>query len=82
MSTVEKVDRALRGLPLDEKIGALIVHLCQQNVDGIMAIQRLIATTKILGQNLADEVDRRCCAGVLRDCAADVEAEHVPLVRE
>jgi hypothetical protein len=77
---VKKVDKALRGVPLDQRIGALIVNLCEEGgFDSIAAIQKLIATTEILGQNLPDETDRRCCATALRDCATTVEAEHRPL---
>ncbi len=77
--TAKHIDKTLRGLPIDDRIGALILSLCEQNVDSIMAIQRLIATAKILGQQLPDEIDRRCCATALRDCATLVEAEYRPL---
>ncbi len=76
---LDKVDKTLRGLPLDEKIGCLIVHLAEQGFDSIAAIQKLIATTGVLGQNLPDPIDRRCCATALRSCATEVESEYRPL---
>ncbi len=79
MSTVQKVDRALRGLELNDKIGALICHLCERNVDAIAAIVGLLATAEIIGKNLPDEFDRRRCAMTMRDCATEVEAEHQPI---
>jgi hypothetical protein len=76
---VKKIDKTLQGLPLDDRIGALIMSLCSCGVDSAVAIQRLIATAGILGQNLPSEVDRRCCATILRDCAVEVEADYRPL---
>jgi len=57
--SVKQIDKTLRGLPLNDKIGCLIVHLCARNVDSIAAIGGLIATASIIGKNLPDEFDRR-----------------------
>ncbi len=78
--SVKQIDKTLRGLPLNDKIGCLIVHLCARNVDSIAAIGGLIATASIIGKNLPDEFDRRRCAGALRECATEIEHEHQPLL--
>jgi hypothetical protein len=79
MSPVARVDKALRGLPLSDKIGALIVHLCSRDVDAIATIGGLISVMGIVGQNLPDEFNRRQCAMAMREAATEIEAEHVPL---
>jgi hypothetical protein len=77
--SVEKINKTLQGLPLDDRIGALIIALCSCNVDSAIAIQRLVATAGILGSNLPSESDRRCCSTILRQCATEIEGEYRPI---
>jgi hypothetical protein len=77
--TAKAIDKTLRGLPISDRVGALIVSLAAEGKDSIQAIQSLIGATAILGKNLPDEFDRLQCAMALRDCATTVEADHVPL---
>jgi hypothetical protein len=80
MKKAHEIDKVLRDIPLDHRVGALILSLCENGgVDCIAAIRGLIATTAVLGQTL-DEHDRRCCSMALRDCAVEVESEYRPLV--
>jgi hypothetical protein len=78
--TVKQVDETLRGLPLDDRIGALIVNLCENRVDSIAAIGGLISAAGILGSNLPNEVDRRRCSTAIREVATEIEADHIPLL--
>jgi hypothetical protein len=80
--SVKEVDRALRGLPVSERIAALILSLSERNADSIAAIGGLIATASIIGSNLGHETDRRRAASCMRECATHVEAEHVPLLKD
>jgi hypothetical protein len=80
--SVKEIDTLLKSLPLNDKIGALIVNLCEHDKDAIAAIQKLIVTAGIIGQNLRHEVDRRSCANSFRETATEIE-RHKPLgVRE
>jgi hypothetical protein len=80
--TAKAVDKVLKGLPLNDRVGALIVSLAAEGKDSIQAIQSLIGATAVLGKNLPDELDRLCCASALRDCATAIEADHVPLLKD
>jgi hypothetical protein len=80
--TPAKIDKTLKGLPISERVGALIVSLAAEGKDSLQAIQSLIGATAILGKNLPDELDRLCCASALRACATAVEADHVPLLKD
>jgi hypothetical protein len=79
MSAVERIDKTLKGIPLNDKIGALIVHLAERNMDSIAAIISLISAAAVIGKNLP-EVDRRQCAMAIRDTAVEIESEYQPLV--
>jgi hypothetical protein len=74
--SVKEIDKVVKSLPLDQRIGCLILSLCAQDKDAIAAISRLIATAGVLGQNILDEHNRRRCAMMLRDVAVSVESEH------
>jgi hypothetical protein len=82
MSTIEMstIERALKGIPLNDKIGALICHLAERNMDSIAAILSLISAAAVIGKNLPDQADRRQCAMAIRDTAVEIESEYQPLV--
>jgi hypothetical protein len=80
--TAKAIDNTLKGLPVSQRIGALIMSLAAADKDAIAAIQSLIGATAVLGKNLPDEFDRLQCAMALRGCATEVEADFVPLLRD
>jgi hypothetical protein len=81
MSTRD-VDNTLRNIPLNDRIGALILNLCEQRVDAIDAIRGLIVAAGIIGKNLPSQNDRRRCAMKVREVAVELESEHVPLIED
>jgi hypothetical protein len=77
--TVRTIDKTLKGLPVSDRVGALIMSLAAADKDAIEAIQSLIGATAVLGKNLPDEFDRLQCAMALRACATTVEADFHPI---
>jgi hypothetical protein len=57
--SAREIDRLLKGLPVSDKIGALILSLCEEHKDAIAAIGGLAVTAGIIASNLNHEVDRR-----------------------
>jgi hypothetical protein len=75
MSKASAVDAALRGLKLDDKVAALILNLCEQDLDAITAICRMIGAISYIAKGMND-IDRCGCAETLRSASDDIE--HLP----
>jgi hypothetical protein len=59
--SIKVIDKTLRGLPVSDRVGALIMSLAAADKDAVEAIQCLIGATAVLGKNLPDEFDRLQC---------------------
>jgi hypothetical protein len=66
------IDDALRGMPLDDKIAALIISCIEYRPDAVGAVLSLIATINVMTRGMSQQ-KQIMLAELLRDCADGVE---------
>jgi hypothetical protein len=75
MGTVQKVDKALKGIPLNDKVAALILNLCERDRDAITAICGMVGAISYMAKKM-DAVNRCGCVEVLRSASDEIERGH------